>query len=137
MMIILFSGCGTNLTKEDIVNRAFDEEMKSFEVDSNIKVEMESNGQSRDQSFDLHMRNTYDTFFAHVKITSVEGIIELYMDNDITYLLNPGEDQWKKIAANSVPEIKNLASETEILKEELKIMKHFSNLFVLTYKFKN
>ncbi|WP_070121267.1 DUF6612 family protein [Bacillus marinisedimentorum] len=129
---LLFLGaCGTGVTKEELVNGALDNDISSFEADMKMGIDVNANGQKMNQSLDMTMEYVKEPFNTHIKMSTVDGNIELYMDEETSYALVPGESQWIKTPTNSNPDFAELAS-GESMKDELNRLKKFVELFEMT-----
>jgi hypothetical protein len=129
-LIFILAGCGTKITKEEVVNKAIETDINSFEIEGAVQIEISANGQDMTQSFDLGMKYITDPFISHIDMSTVDGNIEMYMDRDTTYMLLPSMEGWLKTSTNSTPEFAEIAN-GESISEELERLKEFSNLFDL------
>lgn len=130
VVLIVLGGCGSSLSKDEVVNKAVASEINSFNIDADIEMDISANGQSMNQSLNMDMTYVDNPFTAHIKMTSINGNIEIYLDKETTYVAQPGTDQWVKTPTNTVPEFADMASGDSI-KEELDRLQEFSDLYKL------
>ena len=127
-LFIMLAGCGTKLSKEEVVSNAINAEITSVEVDGTVDVEMDSNGQNMTQSLELVVKYIQEPFITYVQMSTVDGDVELYSDKDHTYMLVPDIEGWLKTSTSDTPGISDLAGGQSI-KEDLERLKKFNDLF--------
>ncbi|MCA1029731.1 hypothetical protein LCL95_01640 [Bacillus timonensis] len=130
VVTMVLGGCGTSLTKDEVVNKALEMDINSFNMDANIEMEIEANGQSMDQSLNMEMTFVDDPFVAHILMSTFTGNIEMYIDKETTYLANIDPEVWVKTPTKDVPEFAEMA-DVESLKKEVERLKEFSDLFTM------
>lgn len=126
---ILLAGCGsTSVSKEDVVNKALNTEINSAEVNGKIDVKVVSNGENMDQSMDLSMKYSQEPFLTYVKMGTVEGNIEMYIDETNTYMQIPEMNGWMKTPTGNTAEFAEIA-EGQSIQEDLDKLEKFEDLF--------
>lgn len=126
---LVLSGCGsTSVSKEDVVNKALNAEINSAEVNGKIDVKVDSNGENMDQSMDLSMKYSQEPFLTYVKMGTVEGNIEMYIDEATTYMQIPGMNGWMKTPTGDTAEFAEIA-EGQSIQEDLDKLEKFEDLF--------
>lgn len=128
LLVLVLGACGTKVTKEEVINGAFKNSLNSFVADMKTEIEINANGQKSNQTLDINMKYLDDPFMTHMKMTTINGDMELYIDKESAYVAAPGTSEWIKAPISSVPEFEELASGDSI-KEDLEKMKKFSDLF--------
>lgn len=135
-ILILFaalSGCGAQITKGEFVNKALENKITSFETNAVIKGEVTANGQSMTQSMKMDMKYVTEPVLAHVNISTVDQIIEMYLDDKNVYLNQNGKDGWMKTSIEKIPSFAELADGNAI-SEEIVRLKDFEELFTFKEK---
>ncbi|RSD29577.1 DUF6612 family protein [Mesobacillus subterraneus] len=130
LLVLVLSACGTKVTKEEVISGAFRNTINSFDTDMKTEFEMNANGQKVNQTVDIHMKYLDDPFMAQMKLSTIDGDMELYIDKESAYMTMPGTTEWLKTSVSSVPEFEKLANGDGI-KEDLDKLKKFSDLFEL------
>jgi hypothetical protein len=130
---LLLSGCEEKVTKEEVVKGATAKSLSSIETDLKVEFEMKSNGQKHNSSTDISIKYMEEPFLTFMKMKTLEGDIELYLDNESAYILPPEETSWYKKSIDSVPEFAELA-ENNAFKEDLEKIKKFSEIFTFEQK---
>lgn len=130
IVAIVLGGCGTNVSKEDVVNGAMKTDYSSFNMEAKFQMDISANGQNMEQSFDMDMTYVEEPFLAHLKMGTVDGDIELYVDKETTYIAQPGIEEWLKAPTNSVPEFAEMAN-GDSMKEDLERLQEFTDVFKL------
>ncbi|TKC19024.1 DUF6612 family protein [Robertmurraya kyonggiensis] len=128
---MVLSACGsTTVSKEDVVSKALNADINSAEVNGKIDVKLDSNGEKLDQSVNLEMTYSQEPFLTYLKMGTVEGDMEIYIDKDNTYLLLPEMPSWVKTPTNDTAEFSELAAGQSI-EEDLDKLRKFEELFEL------
>ncbi|MEQ2529307.1 DUF6612 family protein [Bacillaceae bacterium CLA-AA-H227] len=128
-MAIVLAGCGsTSVSKEDVVSKALNTKINSAEITGKVDVKLGSNGENMEQSLDLSVKYSEDPFLTYVKMGTVEGDIEMYLDKDNAYMLIPGMDGWMKTPTSDTAELAELA-EGQSIQEDLDKLEKFEDLF--------
>ncbi|RTR34012.1 hypothetical protein EKG37_07310 [Robertmurraya yapensis] len=128
-MAIVLAGCGsTSVSKEDVVSKALNAKINSAEVTGKVDVKLGSNGENTEQSIDLSVKYSDDPFLTYVKMGTVEGDIEMYLDKDNAYMFIPGMDGWMKTPTSDTAELAELA-EGQSIQEDLDKLEKFEDLF--------
>lgn len=128
-MAIVLAGCGsTSVSKEDVVSKALNAEINSAEVTGKVDVKLGSNGENMEQSIDLSVKYSEEPFLTYVKMGTVEGDIEMYLDKDNAYMFIPGMDGWMKTPTSDTAELAELA-EGQSIQEDLDKLEKFEDLF--------
>jgi outer membrane lipoprotein-sorting protein len=127
-LVMVLAGCGTTLSKEEVVTNAINAEINSVEVEGTVDVEIDSNGQSMTQSLELVVKFIQEPFITYVQMSTVDGDVEIYSDKDHTYMLVPDMEEWLKTSTSDTPGISDLAGGQSI-KEDLERLKKFNDLF--------
>jgi hypothetical protein len=130
---LLLSGCEEKVTKEEVVKGATAKSLSSIETDLKVEFEMKSNGQKNNSSTDISIKYIEEPFLTYMKMKTLEGDIELYLDNESAYILPPEETSWYKKSIDSVPGFAELA-ENNAFKEDLEKIKKFSEIFTFEQK---
>lgn len=130
---LLLNGCEERVTKEEVVKGATAKSLSSIETDLKVEFEMKSNGQKNNSSTDISIKYIEEPFLTHMKMKTLEGDIELYLDNESAYILPPEETSWYKKSIDSVPGFAELA-ENNAFKEDLEKIKKFSEIFTFEQK---
>lgn len=130
---LLLSGCEEKVTKEEVVKGATAKSLSSIETDLKVEFEMKSNGQKHNSSTDISIKYMEEPFLTYMKMKTLEGDIELYLDNESAYILPPEETSWYKKSIDSVPDLAELA-ENNAFKEDLEKIKKFSEIFTFEQK---
>lgn len=130
---LLLSGCAEKVTKEEVVKGATAKSLSSIETDLKVEFEMKSNGQKHNSSTDISIKYMEEPFLTYMKMKTLEGDIELYLDNESAYILPPQETSWYKKSIDSVPEFAELA-ENNAFTEDLEKIKKFSEIFTFEQK---
>ncbi|OCA87808.1 hypothetical protein A8F94_08165 [Bacillus sp. FJAT-27225] len=130
ILMLIISGCGTStkVTKEDVISGALNKSMDSFETDMKTELKISSNGQDISSTMDIALVYKKEPFLTHMKMSTIEGEIELYIDRESTYMMMPAEEGWIKAPTGSIPEFEEMANGDSIQKDLDKI-KEFSELF--------
>jgi predicted RND superfamily exporter protein len=128
LLVLLLGACGTKVTKEEVVDGAFKNSINSLDADMKTEFEINANGQKVNQTIDINMKYLDDPFIAHMKMNTVDGDMELYIDKESAYVIMPGVKEWIKAPVSNVPEFEKLASGDGV-KEDLEQLKKFSELF--------
>lgn len=132
VMVMILAGCGTaTVSKEDVVSKALNAEINSAEVNGKVDVKLDSNGEKLDQSVNLKMTYSQEPFLTYLKMGTVEGDMEIYIDKDNTYLLLPEMPSWVKTPTDNTAEFSELAAGQSI-EEDLDKLRKFEDLFELT-----
>lgn len=130
---LLLSGCEEKVTKEEVVKGATAKSLSSIETDMKVEFEMKSNGQKNNSSTDISIKYIEEPFLTYMKMKTLEGDIELYLDNESAYILPPEDTSWYKKSIDSVPGFAELA-ENNAFKEDLEKIKKFSEIFTFEQK---
>ncbi|WP_043931065.1 DUF6612 family protein [Bacillus sp. EB01] len=133
ILMLIISGCGTKVTKEEVVSGAVKKSLNSFETDMKTEFKISSNGQDISSTTDIALVYKDDPFITHMKMSMIEGEIELYIDKESAYMKMPGEEGWIQAPTGSIPEFEEMASGDSI-KKDLEKINEFSELFSFEQK---
>lgn len=127
-LLLTLNACGTKITTEEAVNKAFAIDIESFDSTGKMDITVVANGQTMDQSMDMKMKYIKEPFITHFSLTTVDGDVEFYMDPDNVFVQMPGTEEWMKAPVDSIPDLSDLAS-GEAIQEQLERVKKFEELF--------
>ncbi|MBO8155079.1 MAG: hypothetical protein H0Z32_01345 [Bacillaceae bacterium] len=130
LSILITAGCGNKISKEEIITNAVNKDINSVELNGTVHVKVSSQNQFMTQSMDLHMKFIQEPFLSYMKLNTIDGKLELYIDEDTTYMKSPDMNQWLKVQTKSVPELAAMASDNS-LKKEFERLHDFINLYEL------
>jgi hypothetical protein len=130
LLIILLGACGSHVTKEEVVNKAFEKSITSVEADMQTYVNIKFNGQEANQTSDIDLKYINEPFITHLTINTINGAAEIYINDKNAYILAPGKANWIKTPSEGVNELEEIAN-GESIKEDLKNLKKFSDVFKL------
>lgn len=127
VVMIVLVGCGNSLTKEEVVNKAFEAEVNSMYAESEVELSIYVNGQNMNQTISMEGTYVFEPFFAHIKVANIDGILEMYFDDETIYVAE-SSNQWIKTETSVFPELVELANDSTY-ENELNRLEKFWELF--------
>jgi DNA-directed RNA polymerase alpha subunit len=128
VLLLIMSACGTGMTTEEVVKKAIDTSIESYQSKATADVSIIKDRQSTDMSLDGDFTFFKEPFFMHLKSSDWETDVEMYMNQETAYILNDN-NQWVEVPVEDNPDL--AAIPNDMLSADLSRVNKFVELFTV------